>query len=241
MKIITIALLLMLASLTHASPLPDYPFVFARGEIQEDLAPTTCKVAYEIKVRDKDSANGIRTVESRAAETLDLLYKHGIKKEDILGYEVNKEVVRNYENRDQLEFIGYEIRRQIVFTLRELQNYEPIVSVLLETPDVTDIRTSFDRDDRKEIETRMMAGAVSDAKKKAELMAEGSGQRIVRLRAISQQGFYNLTESFGLGNVEYDGTMYSVHSEPETELLFIPSTIEFRSSITVIYEIEENK
>ncbi len=241
MKNIVIALLIMAASLAHASPLPDYPFAFANGEAQEDLAPTTCKVAYEIKVRDKDPTNAMRAVESRSAETLDILFKHGVKKEDIMGYEVNKDLVRDYDNRDRLEFLGYEMTRRIVFTLGELQKYDPIVSVLLKTPDVTDIRTSFDRNDRKEIEARMMAGAVSDAKMKAELMAEGSGQRIVRLRAISQHGFYNLTESFGLGNRESDGRMYSMGSQPERELLFIPSTIKFQTSVSVIYEIEEKK
>ena len=241
MKISAIAFLIMVASFAIASPLPDYPFVFANGEVVENLAPTTCKVAYEIKVRDKDSTNALRAVESRSAETLELLFRHGVVKEDILGYEVNKELIRDYEKQDRLEFIGYEVRRQMVFTLRELPKYESIVSVLLKTPDVTEIRTSFDRNDRKEIEARMMAGAVSDAKAKAELMAEGAGQRIMRLRAISQQGFYNLTESFGLGNREFDLTMYSMGSEPKMELLFIPSTIEFRSAVSVIYEIDEKK
>ncbi len=48
------------ASLAHASPLPDYPFVFADGEAREELTPDTCKVAYEIKVRDRDPANGLK-------------------------------------------------------------------------------------------------------------------------------------------------------------------------------------
>jgi uncharacterized protein YggE len=232
---------MVMVCIVNASPLPEYPLVFARGDAQTKVPPDICVVNYQIKIRDKEPTNALSVVELRSAQTLAVLAEHGVKKEDIVGFEIDKDVVRDYEKRDQLAFLGYEMTRRIQFTLHDLGKYEPIVSVLLKTPDVTDIRTSFDRTDRKAVESRLLAEAVADAKAKAELMAQGSGQKIVKLRAISQHGFYNLAETFGLGNKEYDNRMYSVGRQSEKELLFVPSTIEFRNGVSVIYEIEGKK
>lgn len=229
------------AGYAHASPLPDYPFVYADGTAEEKLAPNTCTVVYQIKVRDKDPTNGMQTLEARSAETIELLATHGVKKEDIVGFEISKERVRDYVKQDRLEYLGYEITRHIAFTLRELQKYEPIMSVLLKTPDVTDINTSFERLDRKEIESRLTARAVADARTNAQAIANGAGQRIVKLRAVSQNGFANIGAAFGLGQGDFHVRASQDIRPPQKELLFIPSTIKFSSSVYVIYEVEEKK
>ncbi|MHB9067308.1 MAG: hypothetical protein ACYC4B_26285 [Pirellulaceae bacterium] len=76
-------------------------------------------------------------------------------------------------------------------------------------------------------------------------MAEGSGQRIVKLRAISPVGFRELSVDFGLSSTSEISVLNSV--APETvireleEMLFVPATIEFRNSVSVIYELAESK
>lgn len=225
----------------QASPLPDYPFVFASGDAKSEVKPDICHVEFHITIRDQDPTNGLALVEQRSIVALAILADNGVKKEDVIGFEVDKDHVRNYESRDKLEFLGYEMRRKIEFTLRDLTQYEPILSPLLKTPDVVDIQTSFDRTDRKDIESRLLAEAVANARAKADLMAKGSRQRIVKLRAISQSGFYNLGERFGLGNVQFDNRMYSMSVPPKQELLFVPSTIEFGNSVSLIYEVEADK
>jgi len=241
MKIIRIAVAAAaVTTLANASPLPDYPLVFARRAAEEEAKPDICEVSYRIKVRHESPTNALDIIQTRSAETLAVLEKHGVKKEDIVGFEVDKDRVENYEKRDELAFLGYEMTRRIEFTLRDLKKYDPVVSTLLKTPDVTSIRTSFDRTDREEIESRLLSKAVDNARRKAELMAKGSNQKIVKLRAISQDGFYNFGERFGLGNVENSGgVMYSRSAPPKRELLFVPSTIEFRNSVSLIYEIEQ--
>ena len=226
---------------TQASPLPDYPFVFANGDAKTEVKPDICHVGFQITIRDQDPTNGLALVEQRSIVALAILAENGVKKEDVIGFEVDKNHVQNWDSRDKLDFLGYEMRRRIEFTLRDLAKYEPILSRLLKTPDLVDLRTGFDRTDRKDIESRLLAEAVADARAKVDLMVKGSGQRIVKLRAISQSGFYNLGERFGLGNMQFDNTMYSRSAPPKTELLFVPSTIEFGNSVSLIYEVEEEK
>ena len=225
----------------QASPLPDYPFVFASGDAKTEAKPDICHVQFQITIRDQDPTNGLAQVEQNSLVALAILADNGVKKEDVIGYEVNKDHVQNYESREKLEFLGYEMRRRIEFTLHDLAKYEPIISRLLKTPNVVGLEASFDRTDRKDIESRLLTEAVADARAKADLMAKGSRQRIVKLRAISQSGFYNLGERFGLGSVEIDNKMYDMSAPLKSEILFVPSTIEFSNSVSLIYEIEEEK
>jgi len=60
----------------------------------------------------------------------------------VFAFEVDKARVRIYENRDKLEFLGYEMRRKIECTLRDLTKYEPILFRLPKTPDVVDTRVA---------------------------------------------------------------------------------------------------
>lgn len=228
---------------TQASPLPEYPFVFARGEAKTKLAPDIARVSYRIKAFDKISTNVLALMEDSSLKTIAILSSNGVKKEDIVGFEVEKDILRNYDKRSEkeLEIIGYDMSRRIEFTLRDLSKYEVIVSSLLKTPNVSNIRTEFDRTDRDIVEEDLLADAVSDARRKAEVMAKGSQQRIKGLKAISQQGFSNLGEAFGFGNRKYENLMYSSSGALEKDLLFIPSTVEFQSSVVILYEVAEAK
>ncbi|MBM4087880.1 MAG: DUF541 domain-containing protein [Planctomycetes bacterium] len=230
----------VVACVSGATEIPDYPFVYAEGSVTARIAPDMCCVSYTVRIRDRDSANAIKMVESRSAETISMLVNHGVKKDDIVGHEIEKDVVREQAERDTLAILGYEIRRVIRFPLRDLKQYDPIVSALLKTDNVVNVFTAFDRTDRDDVESRLLSEAVAKAKAKAELMAKGAGQQIVKLRAISQRGFQNFGEQFGLGNRSY-GFFNSLESSPREELLFVPSSIEFSNSVSVIYELTEVK
>lgn len=240
-RIIAAIIFAAVVTTATASPLPDYPFVFVSGSADVKLPPDTCQVSFQITVRDKNPTNGLQTVETRSAEILALLAQNKIKPEDIVAYEIGKEMIRNYEKRDQFEFQGYEITRRIQFTLHEMQKYEPIMKALLTLPDVAGLGSHFDRTDRKTVEARLTAQAVANARDKAELLAQAAGQRIAKLRAISQNDFDNLAAEFGLGENEHRRPAMLTPLPSGGQLLFIPTTIEFEDSVSILYEITEQK
>jgi uncharacterized protein YggE len=242
MKTIVTALLVTgFASATAASDLPGFPFVYARGVAKTKVKPDMCVVDFRVRVRDRTSTDAMKAVESRSAKALAVLFEHGVKREDLKGFEIQKHAVHEWDEDEKAKLTGYEIARNIQFTLRDLTQYEPMVSILLKMENVVDIYTNFDRTDREDIESRLLADAVSKARAKAELMAKGSGQRIVKLRAISQHGFENIAESFGVGDKDKYHWMADMSQPPEKELLFVPSTVEFQDAVSVIYELTEQK
>jgi hypothetical protein len=50
-----------------------------------------------------------------------------------------------------------------------------------------------------------------------------------------------LSEAFGFGNRKYENLMYSTSGAQEKDLLFIPATVEFQSSVVIVYEVAEAK
>jgi len=237
-KSMAIVIAFYAVSVCQGGPLPDYPFVFAQGGAKAEMKPDICEVSCRIEIRNKSASEAQQRIAKQSAAVLGILADHDVKKEDIEAYEINKQRIRDYEQREKFEFLGYEMSRRIEFTLRDLSKYESIVSLLLDAPDVVDIETDFDRTDRKEIESQLVGKAVADARSRAEILAKGAKQRIVKLRALSQDGFSRIAEHFGLGEDDLSMAMYSMDSAPEPDLLFVPSTIEFSSSVSVIYEIE---
>ena len=186
----------------------------------------------------------MKSFEALSAKTLAVLFEHGVKREDVVASDINKDAVRGDEQRDKLVTLGYEITQHIEFTLRDLTKYRAVVSALMKTDDVTVYDTKYDRTDREEIESRLLTEAISKARAKAELLANGSGQRIVKVRAISPVGVRDLSADFGLSST----SAISVLSRPADEtvireledMLFVPSTIDVRNSVSMIYELAES-
>ena len=207
------------------------------------LPPDVARVSFQIKAFDEVSTNVLAVIESRSFETLVILATNGVKKDDIVGFEVEKDVVNNRDKETfkNLQIIGYSMNRRIEFTLRDLSKYDPIISGLLRTPNVSNIKTEFNRTDVTNVEEKLLSDAVADARHKANLIAKGTQQRIKSVKAVSQQGFYNLGEAFGVGNQKFGQVSYSVGDQPSRELLFIPATVEFTSCVFLLYEVEEAK
>ena len=224
----------------YSSPLPDYPFVFTRGEAEREVIPNIVLGEFQIILRHENSEKALQLMEQRSVEVTSILTAEGVNREDIVGFNIHKNRLRNYEQRNQFAFLGYEVTRKVEFTLRALTKYEPIFLQLLQTADVVELQSRFDHTDRKNIETGLLASAVTNAKAKAEAIAQSSNQRIVRLRAISPLGFINLGSRFGLGNQQRFSRIASNalqnHLAPQ-ELLFIPATLKFSNSVSVIYEL----
>lgn len=222
---------------SNGSPLPDYPMVFARGNASASYEPNVCNASFRIIIRHANADEALKLVEIRTAEAIEILSNNDIQNKDVVGFEISKHRIRN-QNRERIEFIGYEMSRRINFTIHDLTKFESIVTRLLETPDVVDIETNFGRTDYKEIEASLLSDAVADAHAQAILMAEGAGQRIVRLRAISQHGFHNIAQEFALGGSGDEHDWTSRRSDHEPSFLFVPALVWFGNNVAVIYEID---
>lgn len=221
-----------------AAPLPDYPFIYAEGKSKTEIQPDICTITFYVTIRDTNASSTLSRITQHSSDALKIIETNGVKPEDIIAFEISKEHVRDYSRNNKFTFLGYEMKRKIELTLKDLQKYAPIMSALMKMPNVVDVSSEFDRADREKIESKLLGEAVASAKSKVEVMAGASGQRIKSLRALSSDDLRNIEAHFGLSNITFNRGIGSSYSSEDQKVIFIPSSIKFSSSVSVIYEVE---
>ena len=232
----TILLLSVIGATAHASPLPDFPFVFAQGKAETEVSPDIATVSFHVEQFDENATNALEVVRNRSAELIAFFAAQKIAKEDIVAYEIDKRAVRETKDYNQLTILGYEVSRRFSVKLRDLSHYEQFAKKLLSLKNVVNINTEFDRTDRKKIEADLIAEASRNARKQAELMAKGFGVQLDSVFAISQRGFQSLGTEFGVVGYEY--ALAREKSMSRSEFLFVPSTITLQNTVTAIFKLK---
>ena len=234
--LIIIPLLLFIEVTAYASQLPDFPFVFVQGDAKTEVPPNIATVSFQVKEFDESAGMALEVVRKRSAELIEFFAEKKIKKEDIVAYEIDKTAKRETKEYKELKILGYEIRRRISIKIRDLRQYEQIVKKLLYTKNVMNIKSDFDRTDRKEIEKELIAEASRKAREQAEHMAKGFGVKVGSVFAISQRSFQRLAAQFEFAG-SFSRGMAEIASV-EKEFLFVPSTITLRNNIKAIFKLK---
>lgn len=233
-RVIAIIWMLSTTSLTLASTLPDFPFVSADGRAEIELPPNMAEVTFYLKAFHENPNNAITVIQQRSKELLSFFVEQQVKEEDIVAYELDKNIVRE-RNKDfqELKILGYEVTRRFNITLHDLQQYEIFAKKLFSLENVENINTVFERTDEETIKADLLIKAGKDAMQQAERMAKSFDVSVGPVFAISEQGFSDLGTQFGLGRNYYSSTKSksrTMESLPDgDEFLFVPSTITFRN------------
>lgn len=223
----------------EASPLPDFPFVYADGEATVQVAPEIATVSFEVEAFDPEPANAVTIVRDRSTELVAFFTEHGIKKEDVVAYEINKNSVRETKDYVSLNIIGYSVNRRFEIKIDDLKQYESFVKRLFLINNVVRINSRFDRENREEIKADLIMKACNDAKNKAQLMAQGFGVKLGPIFAISQVGFESIGNHFSVEN--YRGVLALPVEDASSEILFVPSTINFNKRVNAIFKLQIEK
>ncbi|MDT8391650.1 MAG: SIMPL domain-containing protein [Lentisphaeria bacterium] len=97
-----------------------------------------------------------------------------------------KITVREKKEYQELKILGYEVRRSISVTLRDLERFDTLMKFLLSTDNVIGTSADFDRSDREKIGRELLAAASEDAREEAERLAAGFGVQVQSVYAISE-------------------------------------------------------
>ena len=231
----SVTLMLLMVSSLHASNMPDFPFVFAEGKASIEIEPDIATINFYIEEFNEKSETALDVVLKRSAEIILFFEKQKIAKESITAFEINKQAVRNRsEDYEELEILGYEVRRYFTVKLKNLNNYEHFIHKLLTLKNVVRIRTEFDRVDREKIEADLVSKACKNAQTQAEIMAKGFNSKLGKVFAISKSGFKNLDAKFDIRGERH----YRLSRDKNSKFMFIPSTITIKNSISVIYKLK---
>jgi uncharacterized protein YggE len=196
---IVAALALTLPAAAQASPLPAYPFVHVSAEVSRYTTPNIGALDFMIVSADADPALARATVEARMAEVRALLQEQGVPPEDLETRDVRREPGRNAAG----EATPQELRVSVHLIVRDLSKWRAVVAPLLDKPNLDSFATSFDLVERDEFEAGLMADALREARRRAEIIARGAKRKLGAVTAVTPAGVKNLGASLGLVRTDF--------------------------------------
>ncbi len=216
-----------------ASPLPGYPFVHVSADASVYRVPDIGAIDFEILVAGADPQLARTTVETRLAEVRALLQAQGVPLEDMETRDVRKEQKKDGPPEAPL----YELRSSVHINMRDLSKWAAVVGPLLDMPNLGSFATSFDSSLRDEVEAELMANALRDARRRAEIIAKGARRKLGAVTAVTPAGVKNVGYSMGLVRDDFSSRRASGANVARSDFLAIEA-LKLMQPIDVVFRLE---
>jgi uncharacterized protein YggE len=230
-KLLIGILMICFVSFSSASDLPEFPFVTVKGESSKQVEPNVVEISFILFAENKSANLGYNELANASKEVLDSILAMNIKPQDVVAYDVDKSQRTDRETKTSY----FLLTQRVKVTAYDIGLYKSLSKELLQHQNVRDINSRFDVLERDMIEIELIKLAASQARSKANIMAEGLGVKIDSVFAFNDTGsFQSFFATFGLS----DDSRYSALSMSERVAVFVPKTIEISKSVNVIYRLD---
>lgn len=242
-----LTLAVLLPSLAMSAPVADRPTVertiSVSGEAEVRVVPDTVQLSVGVVAYDKVLGKAKALNDDRVKKTMAALTAQGLEAKNVqtdhLSVEPRREnssYGRGYSDTPD----GYEVRRTLVVTLKDLKKFEAVVSAVLEAGAHELSGLSFLTSELRKHRDTARALALKAAKEKAAAMASELGLKATKARSISEgsSGWAYWSPS-GRGGGMSQNVMQNLGggSEPSGEG-FAPGLISVKASVNVVFELE---
>jgi len=234
LKALALAAVLFTAAASQASPLPAYPFVHVSADASRYTTPNIGALDFIVAAADADPALARATVETRIAEVRALLQEQGIPLEDMETRDVRREPGRNAA----AEATAQELRVSVHLIVRDLSKWQAVVAPLLDKPNLLDFATSFDIVEREQVEAELMANALADARRRAEIIAKGTRRKLGAVTAVTPGGVKNVGATIGLVRADVGFTRVRAASNVEGRNFLSVDALKLVQPVDVVFRLE---
>ena len=198
------------------------------GKAKVSVVPDLVLFSFAVNGRGKELGLLKADIDKKSAALVAFSKKTGIKKKNISSSEVNIRPQYNYKTK---VFTAYEVSRNIKVTLDNLDKYTELVNGAIASGITTINSVKLDISNRDDLERKVLATAVNDAKKKADILAKSTGVSLGKVVSIKEGGQRIVHDSF-----RFNG-MASTQSASQ-QGGFEPGEITVSTSIVVNYAIK---
>lgn len=217
----------------QASPLPAYPFVHVSADASRYTTPNIGAVDFLIVAADADPALARTLVETRIAEVRALLQEQGIPLEDLETRDVRREAGKN----GAAETTAQELRVSVHLIVRDLSKWRAVVAPLLDKPNLSDFATSFDIVERDQFEAQLMADALREARRRAEIIAKGTKRKLGAVTAVTPGGVKNVGAAIGLVRADFSYTRVRESNVEARDFLSVDA-LKLVQPVDVVFRLE---
>lgn len=232
-----ILLLIFIAPLALANPLPASPHIYVEGSAEIEVIPDRMTITLGLSAENMDLAIAKREVDDRSAQLIATLKKMDIAARDIATTALQVTPVYDYVDGRQ-ELRGNRVYRQVDITLNNLDNYGRLIQALMDAKISNTVDTRLSVSNEKEVSDRALIKALEDARVRATALVTSQGKTLGDVYSISEfemrrEESYHLVPNRAVyGDASPMEVMSSKRMEP-----FEPGVIRAKAKIYVVYQI----
>ncbi len=227
--------LLSFVASAAAQERPEPPHVTVAGEAEMNIEPD--EVTYDVTIQSfaKDLKSAKTETDNRLKGLVALARRHGVAEADTQTDYVKVEP-RFKGNNDTKAFLGYWVRKDLVFTLRDVTRAEALLSEVLDYGVWRINGISFSTSQMRKYRDEARSLAMKAAQEKAGALAGAVGQRIGKAVSIVEE-VPGQSPSYS-ANVTSNTMRFQRPDDSDTEGTFELGLIKVTARVTVKFALE---
>lgn len=197
-----IGLILCAFLIALADDKPDPPLITVTGEAEVNVVPDEVVFDVTIQTFNRDLRQAKSLTDDKVKGLIALTRRYGIAPEDVQTDYIKLEP--RYKGNDEARtFLGYSVRKDLVFTLKDVAKAEGLLSEILEGGVTRLNSVRFQTSQLRKYRDQARASAINAAREKAMALTAAIGQTIGKAYSIvedvPQRGYANQnTSNFSL-------------------------------------------
>ena len=234
-KLIAIFVALVMVLFSVAALAETKITVNGTGEVR--VSADTAIISLGVNARDKDVLKAQQRVNETIAAIRTALIEQGVKEENINTDFINIYPLYDYSN-DQEQLAAYNASSTLAIKVTDMESVGSLIDVCFAAGANTLNGISFSASDTEEAKTEAMKKAVTDAKKKAEILAEASGLKITGIEIISEGGVYSYQNNVGNVYSRTTGMEEPAEVEEDSGTVVQSAKLIVSASVSITFEAE---
>jgi uncharacterized protein YggE len=213
--------------------------VTVSGNAEVRVVPDEVILTLGIETSHLQLAEAKRQNDERVAAVLDLASAHGVPpnliQTDCIGIEP-----RYRDSYEQREFIGYFVRKTVEITLRNLDEFEPLLSDALEAGTNYVHGIQFRTTELRQHRAEARALAINAAKEKATALASELGQEIgdpIEIREVTDGWWSGYSTWWGNGYGMAQNVIQNAQGAAPTDGSLAPGQISVNAEVSVTFAL----
>jgi uncharacterized protein YggE len=180
----------LLFALPAAADEPPTPTLQANGDGTAMVVPDIAIVTIGVTTRGDAAGAALAANSTDVAKVLDAIKADGVADKDITTsnfsiYPVYEQPKEGEPQTSPPKVIGYEVANEVRVTIRAIAKSGGVLDKVVSAGANRVSGISFDVADRKTPAAAALKDAIADAKRKADIMAEAAGVKLVRVLSVS--------------------------------------------------------
>ena len=208
--------------------------ISVNGTGETQISADTAIVSLGVSARDKDVLQAQQKVNTAIASIRKALIEQGVQEENINTDYINIYALYDYAG-DKEQVMAYSADSTLAIKVTEIDTVGTLIDVSFAAGANTLNGITFSASNTEDAEEESLRKAVSDAKAKAEILAEAAGLKITGIEVISEGGAYSYSNTVSNFSAK---RMDMVNGSAESSTVVQAAKLIVSASVTITFIAE---